>query len=159
MPRPSGLGIFTSLLTAGCTGATRERSTAFSRKPRKFDCSGRYGLLAMGNGHAPGTATGLGIAGAAVAVTGCSALRRWTAGLAVFFFAAFLTPGFLAGFFLAATLSLAADFRAADFLAALLGLAAGFFLWAGDLRADFFFAAFFFAFAMPTSDYVCDSGH
>jgi len=116
----------------------------------------------MGNGHAPGTATGFGIAGAKVAVfefCGFWDLRRWTAGLAVFFFAAFLTAGFLAGFFLAAALPLAVDFRAAGFLAALLDLAAGFFPRAGDLRAGFFFAAFFFAFAMPTSDYVCDSGH
>ena len=66
----------------------------------------------MGNGQAPGTATGLGMAGAGVAVTGFGASRRWTAGLAVFFFAAFLTAGFLAGFFLPPPLRLAADFRA-----------------------------------------------
>jgi hypothetical protein len=139
LPTPDGLGIFSPLLTAG-------------------RC---YGLLAMGNGHAPGTATGLGIAGAAVAVMGFGVLRVRAAGLAVFFFAAFLIAGFLAGFFLAgfflaiffAVLRDAADWRAA-------GLRdADFFLRAGALRADFFFAAFFFAFAMTTSGCLCGSGY
>ena len=57
----------------------------------------------MGNGHAPGTATGLGAAGVITVVTGdaerSGELRD--AGLAVFFFAAFLTADFLVGFFLA----------------------------------------------------------
>jgi len=44
LPSLNGLGIFSPLLTAGVLG--------------------RYGLLAMGNGHAPGTAIGLGDAGA-----------------------------------------------------------------------------------------------
>jgi hypothetical protein len=57
------------LLTIGYAPAAQERSAAFSRKPRKFKRNGRYGLLAMGNGHAPGTATGFGIAGTE-AVTG-----------------------------------------------------------------------------------------
>jgi hypothetical protein len=117
----------------------------------------------MGNGHAPGTATGLDTVGADAAVfifCGFRGLLCRAADLAVFFFvvfffAAFLTAGFLAGFFLAAfavltafliTLRLAADFPAA-----------GFFLRTGALRADFFFATFF-AFAMVASDYIHDSG-
>ena len=110
----------------------------------------------MGNGHAPGTATGLGIAGAGVAVTGFGALRRWTAGLAVFFFAAFLTAGFLAGFFLPA------DFRAAVFRPAAFPtfFPVGFVLRTCALRKDRFFAVFFFtaffAFAMITSGCVYD---
>ena len=117
----------------------------------------------MGNGQAPGTATGLGAAGVITAVTGFGAGRPWEAGLAVFFlavffFAAFLIAGFLAGFFLASTLVTA--LRAADFRDA---LAAGFFLPAGALRATFFFDAFFAAaffavdffvdFAMRASDF------
>jgi hypothetical protein len=108
---------------------------------------GRYGLLAMGNGHAPGTATGLGAAGVICVVTGAvtgfvtadDAGRpgeRRDAGLAVFFFAAFLTAGFLAGFFLAGFLpgfvlpGFFAAFFVADFLAAFADLVAvpGFFL-------------------------------
>jgi len=106
-------------------------------------------MLVMGNGHAPGTATGLSIAGAEGAVTSFRVPRRGTAGLAVFFFAAFLTAGFLAGFFLPA------DFRAAGFLAALPALSCAFFFVA------FFFTAFFtvlFALAMTPSIYMYDSG-
>ena len=94
----------------------------------------------MGNGQAPGTATGVGAAGVITAVTGFGAGRPWEAGLAVFFFAAFLMAGFLAGFFLASTLVTA--LRAADFRDA---LAAGFFLPAAALRTTFFFDAFFAA--------------
>ena len=115
----------------------------------------------MGNGHAPGTATGLGAAGAETTVTGFDAERTWEAGLAVFFFAAFLMAGFLAGLFLAdATdaLRLAPALialRAADFRET---LAAGFFLRATALRAAFcfdvfFFAAFFVALAIRTSGF------
>jgi hypothetical protein len=125
----------------------------------------------MGNGHAPGTAIGLGIAGTGVIAfrfCGIRALRCWTAGLAVvvFFFAAFLTAGFLAGFFFAALLPAllrlatvvrrGADFRAAGFPADF----AVDFLRAATLRGTFFVAAFFtvffadfFAFAITTSDY------
>jgi hypothetical protein len=122
----------------------------------------------MGNGHAPGTATGRGMAGAGVAVTDFGTSRRWTAGLAVFFFAALLIAGFLAGFFLAgreptvllaAFLFLPTNLRATGFRAA-----ARF----ADLGVDFFLAAFFliaffavffpafFTFAMIASD--CEYG-
>jgi hypothetical protein len=94
----------------------------------------------------------LGIAGVKVGITGFNVLRFRTAGLAVFFFAAFLTAGFLAGFFLPV------NFRVAGLFADLLALVADLRLRAGNLRADFFvvfFFAAFFAFAMTTSDCVC----
>ncbi len=116
----------------------------------------------MGNGHAPGTATGLGAAGVNTAVTGFDAGLPREAGLAVFFFAAFLTAGFLAGFFLAGfvrtsfflataftdfwagfladALRLAATLRPADFFTATFFLRAVLDVFFG---AAFFFAAFF----------------
>lgn len=114
----------------------------------------------MGNGHAPGTVTGLGAAGAITDVTGaftgfvtgCFAGRLWEAGLAVFFFATFFTAGFLAGFFLAG-LVLTAGF----FLAATLRVSGFFFrvdfpatpFLAGFLAAPFFLeVAFFVLFAI-----------
>lgn len=100
----------------------------------------------MGNGHAPGTATGLGIAGAETAVAGFGVLRGRTAGLAVFFFAAFFLAGFLAGLFLPAVLLTA--WRAADLRAAFRMV---FFLRADVLPVVFFFATFFLALAMTTS--------
>lgn len=141
---PGRLGIFGSLLTAGHAPATRDLAAAFLRESRlTIERSGSYGLLAIGNGHALGTATGLGAAGVITVVTGAIADfvtgvfagRLWDAGfdadLAVFFFAAFLPAGFLAGFFFVE------DFRLGDFLAA---FATGFFL------ADFFLLAVLFAF-------------
>lgn len=104
----------------------------------------------MGNGHAPGTAIGLGATGVETTATGFGAGRCWEAGLAVFFFAAFFIAGFLAGFFLAGFLA-AADFRAA---AGFFALAADFRLTAGlrtaffaglRLRATLVFTVFFFA--------------
>jgi hypothetical protein len=151
------LGIFGSLLTTGTRDESiRSLLTESSGNLKR----GRYGLLAIGNGQALGTEMGLGIAGAGVAVTGFDVLRRWTAGVAVFFFAAFLIAGFLAGFFLPAFLAaflaavlpaffstpLAADLRDACFRAALrdwLDLATGFFLRASALRTTFFFDVFF----------------
>lgn len=98
----------------------------------------------MGNGQAPGTATGLGATGIETGVTGFGAGRLWEAGLAVFFFAAFffaafLTAGFLAGFFLVGAFLTA--LRTADFRDA---FATGFFLPAAALRTLFVFDAFFF---------------
>lgn len=123
----------------------------------------------MGNGHALGTATGRGIAGAEAAIMGFGVSRRRIAGLAVFFFAAFLSAGFLAGFFLAgfamapgfllAVLVADARFFLPGFIAAAFFLladlrAAGFLGAAVFFRFVFFFAAFFAAFAMMTSDCV-----
>jgi len=112
----------------------------------------------MGNGHAPGTAIGLGAAGVEAATTGFDAGPRRTADFAVFFFAAFPSAGFLAGFFLAGLVTRLGFFLAAtlrtfalvgDLRAALL---TDFFLREGvALRADFFFADFFLAFAIRTS--------
>lgn len=152
---PGRLGIFGSLLTAGHALATRDLAAAFLRESRlTIERSGSYGLLAIGNGHALGTATGLGAAGVITVVTGAIADfvtgvfagRLWDAGfdadLAVFFFAAFLPAGFLAGFFFAGFVVMPGfffveEFRLGDFLAA---FATGFFL------ADFFLLAVLFAF-------------
>ena len=140
MPLPGRLGIFDPLLTTGHATATRKRLAAFLGKPPTIERSGSYGLLAMGNGQAPGTATGLGAAGVITAVTGSGAGRPWEAGLAVFFFAAFLIAGFLAGFFLPSAFVTA--LRAADFRDA---FAMGFFWFAAALRTTFFFDVFFAA--------------
>jgi len=135
----------------GHAAATRECRQPSPGKSPGFKQSGCYGLLAIGNGHAPGTAIGLGAAGIETTATGFGAKRLWEAGLAVFFFAAFLTAGFLAGFFLAAgflalafagTLRLEAVLRMADFRDA---FAADFFLRAIGLLTTFFFADFLFA--------------
>jgi len=156
------LGIFGSLLTAGHAPATRDLAAAFLRESRlTIERSGSYGLLAIGNGHAPGTATGLGTAGVITVVTGAIADfvtgvfagRLWDAGfdadLAVFFFAAFLPAGFLAGFFFAGFVVMpgfffAEEFRLGDFLAA---FATGlFFAGAAFFLADFCLLAVLFAF-------------
>jgi hypothetical protein len=123
----------------------------------------------MGNGHAPGTAIGLGAAGSETTATGFGAGRSWEAGLAVFFFAAFFIAGFLAGFFLPGCVRVAGSFWAsfvllAGFFFACLARAPAFFLAAAfrdlaftaalapvaDLRAAFFIGlplrkTFFFA--------------
>ena len=111
----------------------------------------------MGNGQAPGTATGLSVAGVETTATGLGAERSWEADIAVFFFAAFLIAGFLAGFFLAAaffagTLWLAPAFAAADFREA---FCSGFFFRVTALPTTFFEATFFLldflaAFAIPS---------
>lgn len=149
---------------------------AFTESRPTFEQNRRYGLLAMGNGHAPGTEMGLSAAGVVTVVceavtgfiTGCDALPAQEAGLAVFFFAALISAGFLAGFFLADFVftgfltGLPADFFADRFTAVLraaaffAGLATAFFLRAivvpGDfLRAAFFLPGFFAAFAMRAS--------
>ena len=170
---PGRLGIFGSLLTAGHAPATRDLAAAFLRESRlTIERSGSYGLLAIGNGHAPGTATGLGTAGVITVVTGAIADfvtgvfagRLWDAGfdadLAVFFFAAFLPAGFLAGFFFAGFVVspgfffagfvvmpgffFAEEFRLGDFLAA---FATGlFFAGAAFFLADFCLLAVLLAF-------------
>lgn len=108
----------------------------------------------MGNGHAPGTAIGLGAAGVETA-TGFGAERPGEAGLAVFFFAAFFTAGFLAGFFLATALRAGAlrtaDFRAAGLRLADLRLATTRF----DLDAVFFLLALR-AMVSPTTFFFAD---
>jgi hypothetical protein len=113
----------------------------------------------MGNGHAPGTAIGLGATGVEIAMVDFGTTRLREAGFAVFFFAAFFTAGFLAGFFLmadlralvalvfASVLRLAIVLRASD----LRVFAAGFFLGGAALRTAFLPADFFFAFAIRTS--------
>src|SRR5688572_6314161 len=121
----------------------------------------------MGNGHAPGTAIGLGATGVEIVMVDFGTTRLREAGFAVFFFAAFFTAGFLAGFFFAGFVLLPGFFLMAD-LRALVALvfasalrlaialraadlrvfAAVFFLRAAALRAAFLPADFFFAFAI-----------
>jgi hypothetical protein len=137
------------------TQPPRKVGGGFPRKATIRQTWRHYGLLAMGNGHAPGTEIGLSAAGVETTATGFGAGLPGDAGLAVFFFAAFLIAGFLAGFFLAgfvltgfffagfvlAAFFLAGFVLAAFFLASL--LLAGFFLGIGFfLIADFFDAVF-----------------
>jgi len=92
LPVPGRLGIFLLLLTNQSSSRSAKTQAAFLGKPFERDPAvvvRRYGLLAMGNGHAPGTAIGLGAAGVGTIAAGFGATRPREAGLAVFFFAAF----------------------------------------------------------------------
>src|SRR5688572_7067360 len=92
----------------------------------------------MGNGHAPGMATGLGVSGAGSSAAGWAdeasgaGRRRGAAG---FFLAAFFLADFLVGFFLAATV-MARCFRAGLLAARFVLLRRG--AGRADLRTVFF---------------------
>lgn len=136
-------------------------SRLFLKVSGYFKRNSCYGLLAIGNGHAPGTAIGLGAAGIETVAFGLVTWRLGKAGLAVFFFAAFLIAGFLAGFFLPsflATARLTGTFLAVATLREvrlLTDFVTFFFLRVSALPAAFFaeprFELFFAAFAIRPS--------